>query len=253
MSIICAIPVRLGSRRLKQKHLIEVQGRSFLEWLVLRMKAQQSINSSDYRIVIASTPEPENGRLRELAQNWGVETFFGNPHHIPRRLLEAAQYYQAAGVICVDGDDISCSPYAMSTIEMQLKSGKKYVKTSGLPLGMNVAGFSAPFLQDQLDGENSRVLETGWGRIFDEAELQVIDLHASVPAHHLTLRFTLDYEEDARFFKAIIEEFGDAYPQASDSDIVRCVLEKQLYKLVDGVDQRYWQNFADEQNKEDSL
>ncbi|WP_141730824.1 cytidylyltransferase domain-containing protein [Oligoflexus tunisiensis] len=252
MTVICAIPVRLGSKRLRRKHLIEAHGKTFLEWLVLRLVTQQKVLGANCRYVIASTIEEENAILKDIATDLKIDVFFGDSNNIPRRLSQAIDHFDASGVICVDGDDIACSPHAVSVVEAGLQKGENYLKTCGLPLGMNVAGFSRIFLNSQLQNYGLKVLETGWSRIFDDSIVQTVDLVHTVPAAPVDLRFTLDYEEDARFFKAIINELGVGFLTANDAEIVRCVIEKRLYELVDGTDSKYWENFLNQLDQEDS-
>ena len=66
-------------------------------------------------------------------------------------------------------------------------------------------------------------------------------------------RFTLDYDEDLRFMSAIIEGLGErAFQTATDDQIIDFVDRNKLNVLLDGVNERYWQNYWAERKAEQS-
>jgi hypothetical protein len=151
-------------------------------------------------------------------------------------------------IISIDGDDILCSVEGAELVRNELLKGAAMVKTEGLPLGMNVMGYSTEFLRDSLSRVNSKVLETGWGRIFDESKIEKIELK-KLPEFD-ALRMTLDYEVDAEFFKTVILGIGDRILQISDEELVKYIVEHKLYLLNKEVNEEYWANFRRQQQKE---
>lgn len=199
-------------------------------------------------IAVVTSEEAEN-RAFECFATMGVRVFYGATDNIPLRHHQAARQFGVEAVVAVDGDDILCSPAAMRVVRDTLRDGAGYAGTSGLPLGMNAFGYRSDFLAASVAGNERRTLETGWGHIFDKSRL--VDRHQELglelPGN---LRFTLDYPEDYAFFKAIVEHFGDAIDDATDRDIVACVLAQRLNRLTDPVAEKYWQNFRSAQAEE---
>lgn len=241
--LLCA---RLGSSRLPGKHLLDMAGQPAFHWLLSRVRGEfaKELDTGTARLVVATSDEPEN-RAFERFFSLGVEVFYGPLVNIPYRFLLAARHFGADNVVAVDGDDILCSARAMRMVKTALEEGAEYAATSGLPLGMNSWGFSTDFLARSLAGHEDKILETGWGRIFDADKLVTLD--AALPVSDDRLRFTLDYEQDLAFFRRIAEMLGERTAIATDSEIVGLVMDQRIYALNEDIVREYWENFRREQ------
>ena len=239
--IAVVIPVRLGSKRLARKHLRDVLGRPQLLWLISRL--QEGVKAAgipDCKFIVATTPEAANEELVPLALQ-------GN--------FECAKSHALTAMAIVDGDDICCSPRAVTAVLKALENGANLVGTKGLPLGMNSWGFTTETLERSLAKyQQQGKLETGWGRIFAESGPATdVVLPCSVDPENSKWRFTLDYDEDLRFMSAIIEGLGErAFQTATDDQIIDFVDRNKLNVLLDGVNERYWQNYWAERKAEQS-
>ena len=102
------ITARLGSTRLSQKHLIEVNDKTFIEWLVERFKTEfrKELSAGQMKIIIATSTKAENTKFNELFKSNVVEVFHGSDQNIPLRHLECANINQLEYILSVDGDDI---------------------------------------------------------------------------------------------------------------------------------------------------
>ncbi|MBI5563113.1 MAG: glutamate-1-semialdehyde 2,1-aminomutase [Deltaproteobacteria bacterium] len=246
------ITARLGSTRLKQKHLLQVNGSPLLSYLIGRMarEFQKEIADGSAVIVIATTTEEENRAFEALADK-GVSVFYGSINNIPLRHLQAARKLGLGNIVSVDGDDVLCSARGVRLVYDALRKGAGHVKTEGLPFGMNSFGYARAFLERSLEGRANAALETGWGRIFNGAALETIDIPLAVGDDRL--RFTLDYDEDFAFFKAVIEDLGERIDAAPDEEIVNGVLSKRLYEINSKVAVEYWTNFRKNVEREGGM
>jgi spore coat polysaccharide biosynthesis protein SpsF len=242
------ITARLGSTRLIEKHLKEVQGHPIIFYLIERIKHEfeTEINNQEIAVYITTSDETENRALETVSSN--VNVFYGSINNIPLRHLQTAYKHELDYIISVDGDDILCSVRGMRAVYNSLIQGADYVKTTGLPLGMNSAGYSTTFLQRCLDECNLNILETGWGRIFDNSMLQ--ELPIKITCNNVRLRFTLDYKEDFCFFEQLITSLGSRVIKAHDDEIIEMVISKELYRLNESVEEEYWRNFQKAMEKE---
>lgn len=242
MKIGILLTARLGSSRLRRKHLLEVNGSPLMSFLLDRINAEfaAEIAANEALVVIATSDEPEN-RDFERFGGPAVEVFFGSLHNIPLRHLQAAERLGLDAIVAVDGDDILCSVRAMRMVYQMLTEGAPYVRTSGLPFGMNCTGYTTQFLGTSLAGHLESTLETGWGKIFDATVATDIEIH-DVPSDD-RLRFTLDYEEDYRFFSAVITALKECIVRADDAKIISTVYDQGLYPLNEAIAQKYWTNF----------
>ncbi len=241
---------RLGSVRLPDKHLIRAGDRTFIEWLAYRFlhEFKTEVEKSEVSIIIATSSNKENKAFEPVFSNTPVTVFYGADANIPLRQLECAQHYGLDHIISIDGDDILCSVKAARCVYDALMRRSPAVKTSGLPLGLNCMGYSVAYLQQAVSAtQPGAKFETGWGRLF---EATIAEIPLSWAQAEDRLRFTLDYKEDAQFFKAILEHFKDGIFTASDNDIVRYVTENEVYELNCKLSETYWNNFNEAKQAE---
>jgi spore coat polysaccharide biosynthesis protein SpsF (cytidylyltransferase family) len=236
------VTARLGSSRLKRKHLLEANGKPLIQHLLDRVKEgfREEIRQQRVVVVIATSDEPENRDLEQFSGE-GVVVFYGPLSNIPLRHLLAARSHDVSKIVSVDGDDILCSVNGMRQIYDSLADGTPYVKTSGLPFGMNSFGYARDFLERSLEGHHGEILETGWGRVFNDAILKEIAVPFAEPV--VPLRFTLDYAEDYDFFKAVIENIGSRIISLGDEELIDVVVRKRFYEINARLAQEYWANF----------
>ena len=244
------ITARLGSTRLKKKHLLSVNDNPLIHYLVKRIELEfeKEINEQNTHIIIATADLPENQAF-ETIFNGSPKIFYGSPQNIPLRHFECARKHHLDSIISIDGDDILCSVEGMRSVFNAFAKGYEYVSTSNLPLGMNSSGYSRNYLEKSLESNsNQEILETGWGRIFDQGTLHNIQIPFS--KDNDILRFTLDYPEDYEFFKSIILHFGESIYKARDEEIINYVLSNNLYSINESVTKKYWENFHTAVKKE---
>lgn len=248
------ITARLGSTRLKKKHLLTVADSPILIYLIKRIENEFSreIASGDIGIIIATSDERENREFEVFAEK-GLAIYYGSISNIPLRHLQASKANLLDYIISVDGDDILCSVKGMRRIYRSLIQGCHYVKTSNLPFGLNSMGYSVKFLESSLQNHHNDVLETGWGRIFKSGEIK--DIAIDFPVQNDLLRFTLDYDGDYIFFKTLIEAVGERIFSMGDEEIANYALNHNLYRINENISREYWNNFYNkvEEEKLDSL
>lgn len=243
------ITARLGSTRLQRKHLLTVNGREIMGYLIDRLSLAFSGDCARgaAEIAIVTGSEPNNAPF--AAAFPGITTFYGDDDNIPRRHLQAAERLSCDLIVSIDGDDILVSSAAAVAVANALRAGSPVAKTTGLPLGMNVWGYSTACLRGSLAKADYTLLETGWGRIFDQVKPAIISYDLPVDD---SLRFTLDYEEDFRFFSAIISD--PRYdPRMTDRDLVSLVIGSRYFEKNESVAREYWENFRKNIQKEESV
>lgn len=242
------ITARLGSTRLSEKHLIEVNKKPFIKWLVERFSTafKESIEKNELKIFITTSINVENNKFESVFDKGELDVFYGSDENIPLRHLECAIANKIDYIISIDGDDILCSTEASRVVADRLLDGSKMVQTSGLPLGMNSTGYSKTFLEYSLKGIESNKLETGWGKIFDKNEIDVIQLREDESIKKI--RMTLDYEPDADFFKKVISNIDVL--NVSDDMLIESIVANNWNQINDYLDDIYWLNFNKQKQEE---
>ena len=219
-----------------------------MDYLLARIQHefQEELNRGDIRIVITTADEDINREFERVYADHPVEVFYGSPRNLPLRHLQAAQRLGFETIVCVEADDVFCSPVAMRQVYQSLLSGKSIVRTKGLPLGMNNMGYQMQVLENAIGTNPPEILETGWTTIFNGVEVAEINYSMDYPAD---IRFTMDYPEDFEFLSKIIQRFLPEIERISDESIIAYALEGELYKINSHLADEYWQNFDKEQKE----
>ena len=237
MQLAFFITARMGSTRLSRKHMRDLAGQPALRHLIERVKVAAE---PEDLIVIATGPQSENFAFEAFACPPKLVVFFGDATHIPRRHLQAAQYFGVSAVVAVDGDDLLISISAMQEVAKHLREGAGLVRSTGLPLGMNAWGYNVSLLSKVLEVDNGcETMDTGWGKIFDCFAATVKEYPV---ANAQMVRMTLDYPEDLEFFRRIFAECP-AGIISSDFDLLKWIVDRDIQNVNQYLNARYWQNF----------
>lgn len=248
MKIGVLVTARMGSSRLPDKHLRLVGGRPILSYLVERIEREfrGEICAGGVVPVLTTGAAQRNAPLGGLCESTTMRIFYGDDDNVPRRHLQAAQALGLDALVSVDGDDTFCDPAAMRAVYRMLGAGAGVAKTTGLPLGMNSWGYSRDSLEAALASANLKLLETGWGRIFEGVPAQSVEVACEGAEQ---VRATLDYDEDLRFFTRGICEIP-GWSELSGADLTRALIELGINKENLSVSETYWENFANGISKE---
>lgn len=252
MKVALLITARMGSSRLSQKHLIPANGKPLLYWLIKRFEREflTEIKNGTVVMAIATSDKPENKDFAKVTEGTFCVVIQGSDNNIPQRHLQCATQLGASHVISIDGDDILCSAHAARVLfeKMAVDAPYDMFAVTGLPLGMNLSGYTVNYLQKSLAAQKEAKLETGWGRIFKDPITYTVSLgNYDIMGD---LRFTLDYEEDAVFFCAVIDQLNDQVVEITDVQLIEFVTEKKLYEINASLKERYWDNYNSEKKKE---
>ena len=239
------ITARLGSTRLQRKHLILTEGKTMIEWLVLRYKTifEKELLSGDVKIFLTTSVKEENKAFSSLLEKYGVEVYFGEDTNIPKRYFDCAKKHVLDYFIVVDGDDILCSAYGSYQLYQSILENLNYdiLKVEGLPIGLNSSALKTSYVEACLKKHPNENLEVGWSRIFTAPTTKQIVLgNYDIQGD---LRFTLDYEDDARFFKSIINFFGEKILKVTDLDLIDTVVSQNFDQINGHLSREYWENY----------
>lgn len=239
------ITARLGSTRLQRKHLILTEGKTMIEWLVLRYKAifEKELFTGDVKIFLTTSIKEENKAFTGLLEKYGVTVYFGEDSNIPKRYFDCAKENEIDYFIVVDGDDILCSAYGSYQLFQSIQEKLNYdvLKVEGLPIGLNSSAFKTGYVEACLKKHQNENLEVGWSRIFNAPKTKLVVLgNYDIQGD---LRFTLDYEDDARFFKSIISFFGEKILKLTDFELIDTVLSQKFDHINSHLSREYWENY----------
>lgn len=233
------INVRLNSKRLPKKQLICIGDKSFLQILIERLYDcfNYEITNNCAKIVIASADYETNKELENIKYKYDyVDIFYGNEHNIPFRHLQCAKHFGFTDIVVIDGDDIFVSKTACKDIYY---SDAKCIKSVGFPLGMNAIGMNVNYLSSIICNRSDEIHETGWTDIFEPIQKNIYDYDLNN-----YLRFTLDYEDDVKFFQTVIENLNDEnIITIDDYKLIEFIIDNKYYEINCHINDLYWKNF----------
>jgi spore coat polysaccharide biosynthesis protein SpsF len=231
MRLVVIVQARVGSSRLPGKVLLEAAGKPLLVHLLERILAA----SSAFRLVVATTTAPADDAIASLCAGLGVDVYRGDPTDLLDRHYRAALAAGADAVAKIPSDCILIDPGAIDTVIGHfLEHEGRFDYVSNLhpptwPDGNDVEAFTIAALEEawrNARGRNEREHTTPYFlrhperfRIANVRWASGLDLSA-------THRFVLDYEEDYRLIRSILEALSKPGTVCSLDEILS-FLDKQ--------------------------
>src|SRR3989339_17101 len=94
------IQARTGSSRLPGKIMLEVLGKTILEYFIERVRKARSIAG----IIIATTIKNSDSRIVEAAERLGLDVYRGSEDDVMDRFYQAAKLFKVQHIIRVTPD-----------------------------------------------------------------------------------------------------------------------------------------------------
>lgn len=101
MRAIAIVQARFGSMRFPGKMLQFLGHFPILHWVLHRVNRAKGI----HKVILATSDHPRDLPLKKVADEIGVETFFGDEQDVLHRFSEAAKGHDANAVIRICGDN----------------------------------------------------------------------------------------------------------------------------------------------------
>jgi spore coat polysaccharide biosynthesis protein SpsF len=226
MKVIVVVQARTGSTRLAGKVLMPLAGRPLLHRMLERVCAATTPDV----VVVATTWEPADDVIVELANDAGISCFRGHPTDLLDRHHAAAAAHGADVVVKVPSD---CPLIDPAVIDRVIGSYLIHAGTVDF-----VSNLRPPTYPDGNDVEVMpfSVLETAWTEAIAQHEREhttpfIWERPNRFRMHNLrwdsgldyssTHRWTIDYLEDYRFLAAVYEQlWSSTRPLFSMADVL---------------------------------
>ncbi len=216
------IEARMNSTRFPGKILELLHGKPMLARMIGRLKNVKLVDV----IVLATTDQPEDSPVVDLAKEMGIGYYQGSSEDVLDRVLKAAQKYEIDLIVETCGD---CPVVDPGIIDMQIHTfldnnvdyvGCHLVKT--FPLGLDAKLFTTKTLEevaslttDPPDRENVSLY------IYEHPErYKLLNIEAEGRYRRPDLRLVVDYKEDLHLIEIIYKELYDKNPCFDYGDIL---------------------------------
>ena len=211
MKIGATIQARMGSTRLPDKVLRNIVGKPMLALQIERIR--QSILIDE--VIIATTTQPQDDAIEDLAGEIGVSCFRGSEDDVIRSIVETLKAYNVDINVEFMGDNPIPDPMLVdSIIGFYLKNVDKYdyvtnaLKTT-YPPGAEVFAYPSRVLFDaELRITDPALREHVGIHIYQHPErYRICNLEAPSWLHYPDIHLEVDTREDFEMISAIYEHF----------------------------------------------
>ncbi len=101
MNTAALIVARLSSTRLKQKNILEVNGKPMIINLIDRVKKSSLVDE----VIITTSDESSDDPLEELAENNNLKIYRGSLNNVMERIVGAADQFDIENIVEILGDN----------------------------------------------------------------------------------------------------------------------------------------------------
>lgn len=234
--VAAILQARMGSSRLPGKVLRPLMGRPMLERQIERVKRAKRVD----QIVVATTSDPRDRPIFDLAQALGVGAFAGSEEDVLDRFYRAARQYDADVVVRLTADCPLIDPAVIDLCVERLHAQRDEVDYVGV----------GPTFAEGLDVEAMpfSVLERAWQEasrayerehvtvyVWQSGRFRVLRLVHSPDLS--SMRWTVDEERDFQFVTAVYEALFPRYGYAFGvAEILALLAERpDLLKINQGI------------------
>lgn len=226
--ILAIVQARMGSTRLPNKVVKEINGVSLIELLLNRLSKAKYLD----QIVVATTTELRDKPLADRVRKIGYEVFQGSEKDVLDRYYQAARKYQAGIVVRVTGDCPLIDPSIVDQTIAAYKEQKVDFLSNTLPKvllpdGLDTAVFSFAALERaHLEATSEYDREHVTTYIRNSGKFRLGDFAGSVD--HSDKRWTVDEPADFEVVSNIYEYF---HPRIDFGWMEVVALEKEKPEL----------------------
>ena len=250
MNIDATIQARLGSSRLPGKVLAPILGRPLIEYQIERIRRSKIIN----RVVIATTTNPQDDAIADLAQRLGCECFRGSGDDVIGRVLGSLNQFDIEVNAEFQGDNPIPDPQLIDhVIGYYLDHCDQFdyvtnsLKTT-YPPGLEVSVYSRAVLADAEARIVEPLLREHVGiHIYRHPEIyRVKNLEAPPEFTRPNLHLEVDTHEDLDFVSAIYEHFMPTNPEFSLADLISYIDMNPHLALGNEKVERRWRQYRND-------
>lgn len=200
------ITARLKSSRLPKKILLDLNGLTIIERIIVRCKSIKGID----KVVLCTSVNPQDDELEFYADKHKIEIFRGSEDDVMHRLLSAAQNYDIDKFVGITADNpLFCQQTAEKQVEMGKTDEHDFIFVKNIPIGCATYHIDVKALDVAYYMKN--IVDTEiWGPFINRPDFfRVGDIFVENSPYSEIKRLTCDFPEDYELFKQIFNYFPE--------------------------------------------
>ena len=201
--IFGVIQVRMGSKRLPEKAMADIEGKPMIAWVIERAKKSRLVDLW----CLATTKRPEDDRLADIANMYDIPVYRGSVDNRVERAYFATLKTIARTMVRITGDCPLIDPKIIDkTIVCFLEKKVDYCSNlKSYPDGLDVEIFSIKTLKRLYDEGDQ-----DWSYLSDhEDEFKIAHLRHNPILK--SLKWSVDTKEDLEFVKEAYRNLGNNF------------------------------------------
>lgn len=236
------IQARMTSTRLPGKVLMPAAGKPLLQHMVERLRKVSAID----KIIIATTTNPEDDAVAELAGVIGAGLYRGSENDVLSRVLDAARIHGTDILVQTTGDCPLIDPEIVGQmIDHYTFAGCDYVSntlTRSYPIGMDTQVYHRNVLEDVAARTSDPAdREHVSSYIYRHPErYSLSNLHAPDALFDPLLRLTLDTPEDYEVIRRVFDALYPGNPDFVLEDILALLKRNPDWRKINDHVQHKW-------------
>ena len=207
MNVLAIVQARMGSTRLPNKVMREIDGIPLIELLLTRLSQSKAID----QIVLATSTDSSNFPLLNHVESLGYPSFQGSEDNVLERFYLAAQKFDGGIIIRITGDCPLVDPQLVDEAVDKFKtSSVDYlcnINPPTFPDGLDIEVFTFEALQrahNESRSPSDREHVTPYIR--ESGLFTTINIASAADLSHL--RWTVDEEQDLEVVRFVTEHFA---------------------------------------------
>ena len=217
------IQVRMGSKRLPGKVLMEVDGKTVLGFLVERVKRAESLDE----VIVATSTNSENDAIQKECEKLDIGCFrTDGEDDVLNRYLQATRWLKADVTVRITGDSVLMDPLVIDYVTNLFLTSNcdcaTTYSTKTFPKGFSLSVFSAESLETinnyELDADDREHIILAYLKYRDRFNIVEIKAPSRWKAYPLSL--ALDSKQDYRLISEIITELTKKRKEFGLTDIL---------------------------------
>ena len=232
--VIAIIQARMGSTRLPNKSLMDLDGKTALEFMIDRVRKSDLIDD----IVIATAVNQEDDVIADLCINNQINCYRGSENDVLDRFYQSAKKYEATIVVRLTSDCPLIDPDLIDeTINLFIKKKVDYA-SNAVP----------PEKKKYPDGSDVEVfsfdaLKRSWVETKDLKDREHVTFYIWKRNKNFTTalldnehdwgkyRITVDYIEDLELVREIVKKLNDNNLDGTTKEIIEIIESEKLFKI----------------------
>lgn len=202
MHIGFLIIARLKSKRLPNKLMKKIYGKTVIEHMIDRIKNNNSLN----KIILCTSNLMSDDTLEKISKKKKINIFRGDPNDVIKRMRDATKKFKLDYVLSITADcPLVELSYVKKFISIFKKTKADLIRSFDLPHGAFFFGISPNSLNKICRIKNTKYT-SNWEMYFTDTKIfKVYDVKIPKKQKNKFLRLTLDYPEDFKLIKTIFQ------------------------------------------------